>query len=121
MRRTFAAQQQGYKHSIYLLVMFMKRNWTKYIIGYFLITAFLCNDIVPELMILTGRVSHSIVNETMAVQEDANTERSTEEAQGDARTDYLPCAHSSDYIHQAPLFLLPIMLFPAILPTGKLW
>ncbi len=90
----------------------MKGNWTKYIIGYFLIMVFLCNGIVPELMILTGPVSKSIVSETMAGQEDANTERNTEEAPGDPRTEYLPGVHSSDHIHQAPLFFVANYVIP---------
>jgi hypothetical protein len=92
--------------------MIMKRSWTKYIIGYFFIIAFLFNGIVPEVMILSGQLSHKIVSEALAEQEDVNSERNTEETQGEQRTEYLPVAHTSYYIHPAPNFFVSDKVIP---------
>lgn len=92
--------------------MIMKRSWTKYIIGYFFIIAFLFNGVVPEVMILSGQLSHTLMSETLAGQEDVNTERNTEETQGEQRTEYLPVAHSSYYIHPAPNFFVSDKVIP---------
>lgn len=79
------------------ILLAMKRCWT-YIIGCFLIIAFLFNGIVPDVMILSGHVNYQLVEETMAGQDDAKSERNTEEKQADPRTENLPDAPSTFYI-----------------------
>lgn len=98
----------------------MKRSWTKYIIGYFFIIAFLFNGIVPEIMILSGHLTHKMVSETLAEQEDVNSERNTEETKGEPRAEYLPVSHSSYYIDPAPDFFVSNNVIPrnsAFIPT----
>lgn len=68
----------------------MKRSWTKYIIGCFLIIAFLFNGVVPDVMILSGPVNQQLVAETMSGQDKAKSERNTEEKQADPRAENLP-------------------------------
>lgn len=84
----------------------MKVGRTKYIIGYFLIIAFLFNGVVPDAMVLSGQLTAKMVKATQIEQEDVNTDRGTEETQGDPRTEYLPDTHSSFYIYPAQLFVV---------------
>jgi hypothetical protein len=84
----------------------MKRSWSKYIIGCFFIIAFLCNSIAPDIMILSGQLTNKMVHETLTEQDDMNSERNTEETQGDPRTEYPPSAHASFYIHPTQLFIV---------------
>lgn len=84
----------------------MKVSWAKYIIGYFLIIAFLFNGVVPDAMVLSGHLTAKMVKTTLIEQEDVNTDRNTEETQGDPRTEYLPDTHSSFYIYPAQLFVV---------------
>lgn len=90
----------------------MKSSWRKYIIGYFLIVAFLFNGIVPDIMILSGELTGKTVCKTMAEQENANTERSTEESKGEPRIENPSDAQSSFFIHPAHLFFVSINIIP---------
>lgn len=90
----------------------MKSSWTKYIIGCFLIIAFLFNGIVPDVMMLSGHLTAHMVQDTVAGQEDAKSERNSEEKQGDPRAEYLPTAHSSFYIDPAQEFFVSDYAIP---------
>ena len=79
---------------------------TTYIIGCFFIMAFLFHTVVPDAMILSGHLSTRVVKAALAEQEDANAERGTEETKADPRTEYLPGAQASFYIHPARLFVI---------------
>lgn len=82
----------------------MKNSWVKYIVGCFFIIAFLFNNVVPDVMILSGHLTGKMVSETVVPQDDVNSERNTEETKGDPRTEYLPLAHTSYFIHPEPVF-----------------
>lgn len=84
----------------------MKISVATYIIGYFFFLAFLFHSVVPDAMILSGHLSTKMVKAALEEQEEANTERGAEESKADTRTEYLPGAHASFYIHPAQLFII---------------
>lgn len=84
----------------------MKISWAKYIVGCFLIIAFLFNSVVPDAMIVSGLLTGKMVSKTLAAQNDVNNERSTEETQEDPRTVYLSGAQASFYISPQPLLIV---------------
>ncbi|WP_276481784.1 hypothetical protein [Paraflavitalea pollutisoli] len=90
----------------------MKRSWTKYIIGCFLIVAFLFNGIVPDVMILSGHVNQQLVEETMTGQDKTKSERNTEEKQADPRAENLPDAPSTFYIDPVMAFFSADHIIP---------
>lgn len=83
----------------------MKISGVTYIIGFFFFFAFLFDGVVPDAMILSGRLSLKTATAALAEQENAQAERGTEGSHADpAGTEYLPVAHASFYIHPAQLF-----------------
>lgn len=85
----------------------MKISVATYIIGYFFFLAFLFHSVVPDAMILSGHFSTKMVKAAQEEQEEAkNAERGAEESKADPRTEYLPGAHTSFYIHPVQLFVI---------------
>jgi hypothetical protein len=71
----------------------MKRIGTTYIIGCFLVLAFLLNGILPDVLMVSGHLMNKATTAALADQEDMNTERGTEETKGPVRTEYLADNH----------------------------
>jgi hypothetical protein len=83
-----------------------------YIIGIFLVLAFLLNGIVPDVLLVSGHFMNKATTAAIADQEDMNTERGAEETKGAVRAEYLADDDLLQFVSAPSLLLLSTRILP---------